>query len=52
MDNTTVVHEEISKVVGGRKYYLAERVTQNGMFGFWVDEHEKGCVMHGFNVSR
>ena len=51
MDNVTV-HEDISKLVGGHRYYLAERETGKGAFGFWVSEGEKEHILHGLHVSR
>lgn len=40
-----VVREDISKVLGGRTYYLAERHTDKGVFGFWVDEEHKNKLL-------
>lgn len=30
------VHKDMTKVVGGRTYYFAERHMDNSVYGFWV----------------
>ena len=47
-ESQVVVREDIKKVVGGRTYYLAERHTEKGVFGFWVGEDWK----NKFRVSK
>jgi hypothetical protein len=37
LDGTWVeVHKDMTKMVGGRTYFFAERHTDNGVYGFWV----------------
>ena len=36
-----VIHEDTKKVVAGRTYYLAEKITEAGTQGFWVSEEWK-----------
>ncbi len=38
-------------MVGGHMYYLAERQTGKGAFGFWVSEEEKEHILHGLHTS-
>lgn len=40
-DVGVTIREDITKIVGGRKYYLAERITDSGLQGFWVGEDWK-----------
>lgn len=45
-----VVREDLTRRMGGRTYYLAERHTDKGIFGFWVDKDWK--QKHQFSVSK
>jgi hypothetical protein len=33
-----IVHPDMMKVMGGRTYYFAERHTEKGAHGFWVQK--------------
>jgi hypothetical protein len=39
--SNVVVRDDVTKRMGGRMYYLAERHTDKGIFGFWVDKDYK-----------
>ncbi len=36
LDGWVEVHKDMTKLLGGRTYYFAERHTDNGVYGFWV----------------
>jgi hypothetical protein len=40
-DPRVTIHDDISKKLGGKMYYLAERHTSHGAQGFWVTEDWK-----------
>ncbi len=48
-----VVREDLTRRMGGRTYYLAERHTDKGIFGFWVDESwRKSRAQQRLNISK
>ncbi len=51
-EERVLVREDIKKVIGGRTYFLAERHTDKGVFGFWVNEEWKDKFKDKFVVSK